>query len=208
MFFFTYLKNGTILQANFSAERKPCENSITSAISCRSGVVMANDLNNFFKLSGRLERPAYPGFIVINIAMSGETRTCFPTNSTVIPKNLSLTLHLKPQTSTFTYFHWLFPLAQLPSETLTPPVWSAPVAIRQTTFFLPNGWIHRNSPTRPLGTDQRKCDPSLGSRTFRRSWRPRQIYPADCPELSQIRSYRYQRDLQDANCILQNFRRQ
>ena len=53
-----YLKNGTILQASFSAERKPCENSITSAMSWRSGFVIAKDRNNFFKLSGRFDRPA------------------------------------------------------------------------------------------------------------------------------------------------------
>jgi hypothetical protein len=38
------------------------------------------------RLSGRFERPVYPlpsGFIVMKVAMSGETRTCFPTNSTI-----------------------------------------------------------------------------------------------------------------------------
>lgn len=46
---------------------------------------MANDRNNFFKLSGKFDLPAYPGFIVMNIAISGDTRTCLPTNSTVMP---------------------------------------------------------------------------------------------------------------------------
>lgn len=46
---------------------------------------MASDRNNFFKLSGKLDLPAYPGFIVIKIAISGDTRTCLPTNSTLIP---------------------------------------------------------------------------------------------------------------------------
>lgn len=82
----TYLKKGTILHANFSAVLNPCENNMTSAINCLSGLVIANDLKSFFKLSGRLERPAYPGFIVMKIAMSVDTRTCFPTSSTVIPE--------------------------------------------------------------------------------------------------------------------------
>ena len=53
----------------------------SSAMSCPSGDVIASDVNSFFKLSGRLERPAYPGFIVMKMAMSCETLTCFPTNS-------------------------------------------------------------------------------------------------------------------------------
>lgn len=46
---------------------------------------MASDRNSFFKLSGKFDRPAYPGFIVMKMAMSGETRTCLPTNSTLMP---------------------------------------------------------------------------------------------------------------------------
>ena len=53
----------------------------SSAMSCPSGDVIASDLNSFFKLSGRLERPAYPEIIVMKMAMSCETLTCFPTNS-------------------------------------------------------------------------------------------------------------------------------
>ena len=45
---------------------------------------MARDLNSFFRLSGKLDLPAYPGFIVMKIAMSGFTLTCFPTSSTLI----------------------------------------------------------------------------------------------------------------------------
>lgn len=77
-----YLKNGTIFLASFSAILKPWEYSITSAMSCLSGLVIAKLLNNFFRLSGRLDRPAYPGFMVMNTAMSGFTLTCFPISST------------------------------------------------------------------------------------------------------------------------------
>lgn len=77
-----YLKNGTIFLASFSAILKPWEYSMTSAMSCLSGLVMAKLLNNFFRLSGRLDRPAYPGFMVMNTAMSGFTLTCFPISST------------------------------------------------------------------------------------------------------------------------------
>ena len=80
----TYLKNGTIFEASFSAIRKPCEYNMTCAISCLSGVVMAKLRNNFFKLSGRLDRPAYPGFIVMKMAMSRLTLTCLPTSSIVM----------------------------------------------------------------------------------------------------------------------------
>ena len=45
---------------------------------------MARLLNNFFKLSGRLDLPAYPGFMVINMAMSLLTFTSLPMSSIVI----------------------------------------------------------------------------------------------------------------------------
>lgn len=54
----THLKNGTILLASFSADLKPWLNNITSAMSCRSGLVMARERNSFLRLSGRLDRPA------------------------------------------------------------------------------------------------------------------------------------------------------
>lgn len=76
------MKNGTIFLASFSAILKPWEYSMTSAMSCLSGLVMAKLRNNFFRLSGRLDRPAYPGFMVMNTAMSGFTLTCFPISST------------------------------------------------------------------------------------------------------------------------------
>ena len=84
--FLTYLHSlnkGIIFLESFSADRKPCENNMTSAIKAISGLVIANDLKSFFKFSGKLERPAYVGFIVINIAMSVLTLTCFPISSTV-----------------------------------------------------------------------------------------------------------------------------
>lgn len=77
-----YLKKGTIFLASFSAILNPWEYSMTSAMSCLSGLVIAKLLNNFFRLSGRLDRPAYPGFMVMNTAMSGFTLTCFPISST------------------------------------------------------------------------------------------------------------------------------
>ena len=36
------------------------------------------------RLSGRFDLPAYPGFMVTKMAMSGFTFTVFPTSSTVI----------------------------------------------------------------------------------------------------------------------------
>lgn len=79
-----YLKNGTIFLASFSAILNPWEYSITWAMSCLSGLVMAKLRNNFFKLSGRLDRPAYPGFMVMKTAISGFTLTCFPMSSTAM----------------------------------------------------------------------------------------------------------------------------
>ena len=46
-------------------------------------------LNSFFKLSGKLDLPAYPGFMVMNIAMSVLTLTCFPTSSICIGASAS-----------------------------------------------------------------------------------------------------------------------
>ena len=80
----THLKKGTIFKASFSAVLKPCEYNMTCAMSCLSGVVIAKLRNNFFKLSGRLERPAYPGFMVMKMAMSRLTFTCLPTSSIVM----------------------------------------------------------------------------------------------------------------------------
>jgi len=59
--------NETILPDNFSAVLNPCENNITYAIKSLSGLTMAIYLNNYFKFSGKLDLPAYPGFIVMNI---------------------------------------------------------------------------------------------------------------------------------------------
>jgi hypothetical protein len=49
-----------ILLASFSAVLNPCEYNITWAINCLLGLVMAKFLKSFFKLSGRLDLPAYP----------------------------------------------------------------------------------------------------------------------------------------------------
>ena len=45
-------------EASFSADLKPWEKRVTSAIIVESGAVMARDLNSFFKLSGKLDLPA------------------------------------------------------------------------------------------------------------------------------------------------------
>lgn len=49
---------------------------MTWAMSSRSGFVIAILRNSFFRLSGRLERPAYPGFMVMNILNSDTTSAC------------------------------------------------------------------------------------------------------------------------------------
>uniref|UniRef100_A0A914M0S3 Uncharacterized protein n=1 Tax=Meloidogyne incognita TaxID=6306 RepID=A0A914M0S3_MELIC len=64
-----YVNKRTILFERISADWNPCDESITSAISPLSGAVIANERKSCFKLSGRFERPEYPGFIVIKIAI-------------------------------------------------------------------------------------------------------------------------------------------
>ena len=46
----------------------PSDVSMISQIISFSGTIIEIGLNSDFKLSGNSERPAYPGFIVINIA--------------------------------------------------------------------------------------------------------------------------------------------
>jgi hypothetical protein len=48
---------------------------------------MAKFLKSFFKLSGRLDLPAYPGFIVMKIAISGFNFTVLPIISTTTPES-------------------------------------------------------------------------------------------------------------------------
>ena len=102
----THLKNGTILLASFSAVLNPWEYSITWAMSWRSGDVIARLRKSFFRLSGKLDRPAYPGFIVMNIAMSGLTLTCFPTSSTEIMDDAGQTQFIMTSTPAWdSYIH-------------------------------------------------------------------------------------------------------
>lgn len=49
-----------------------------------SGTTMDTDLNKFFKLFGSSDRPAYPGFRVMNTAQSGLSLILVSSNKTVL----------------------------------------------------------------------------------------------------------------------------
>lgn len=50
-------------------------------MSCLSGTIIAISLKSCFKLSGRFDRPAYPGFIVTKIPTFVESFTCLSSSS-------------------------------------------------------------------------------------------------------------------------------
>lgn len=61
---------------------KPQLASLTRIIICRSGTIMATERNIIFRFSGSSWRPAYPGFIVMNIPNSGFNATVSPSLNT------------------------------------------------------------------------------------------------------------------------------
>lgn len=89
---------------------------MTWAINWRSGFVIAKLRNNCFKLSGRFDLPAYPGFMVMKIAMSGLTLTCLLSSSQVIGVAAEKTAHLvtpelainHPENRNHTSFYFIF----------------------------------------------------------------------------------------------------
>ncbi len=64
----------------FLTSLKPSDANMTSAIMVRSGAIIATGRIRAFKLSGNSVRPAYPGFIVINIPQLGLHGICVPIN--------------------------------------------------------------------------------------------------------------------------------